>query len=226
MKLAPIVVLLAVAAAPSSAQTVGARPAPRIEVEAGGGLIGGTDLGRGDANLRASATARQPFRLFTADSRFERAPTVHLRAAVPLGLRFALEGGVTRGRPEIRTSLTADAESAAPRTSVEQVDQYVFDASLLWMLDALRLGDRLVPFVVGGGGYLRQLHEGRTLIEHGQIYHAGGGIKYWLLSRATGVVRSAGLRGDARVLVVRGGISFDDRPRPHAAVSGGLFVGF
>ena len=226
MKLAPIIVLLAVAVAPSSAQTVAAQPAPRIEVEAGGGFVGGAPLGTGDANLRANATARQPFRLFTADSRFERAPTVHVRAAVPLGRRFALEGGVTRGRPEIRTSLTADAEGAAPLTSIEQVDQYVFDASLVWMLDGLRLGDRLVPFVAGGGGYLRQLHEGRTVIEHGQAYHAGGGIKYWLLMRTTGVVRSAGLRGDARVQLVRGGISFEDRPRPHAAISGGLFVGF
>lgn len=198
----------------------------RVEVEVGGGLFGGAGLGTGDANLRANATARQPFRLFTADSRFERAPTVHVRAAVPLTSRFALEGGVTRSRPDIRTSLTADAEGAAPLTSIEQVDQYVFDASLVWMLDALRLGDRLIPFVTGGGGYLRQLHEGRTVIEHGQIYHAGGGVKYWLLTRTSGFVRSTGLRGDARVELVRGGISFEERPRPHAAVSGGLFVGF
>lgn len=226
MKLAPVVVLLLVAVAPSFAQTVGVQPVPRIEVDAGGGLVGGADLGTGDANLRANATARQPFRLFTADSRFERAPTVHVRAAVALSRRVALEGGVTRSRPDIRTSLTADAEGAAPLTSIEQVDQYVFDAGLVWMIDALRLGDRLVPFVAGGGGYLRQLHEGRTLIEHGQVYHAGGGVKYWLMRRATGVVRSAGLRGDARVLLVRGGISFDDRPRPHVAISGGVFVGF
>jgi hypothetical protein len=198
----------------------------RVEVEVGGGLLGGAGLGSGDANLRANATARQPFRLFTADSRFERAPTVHVRAAVPLTSRLVLEGGLTRSRPDIRTSLTADAEGAAPVTSIEQVDQYVFDASLVWMLNALRLGDRLVPFVVGGGGYVRQLHEGRTVIEHGQVYHAGGGVRYRLLNRGSGFVRSAGLRGDARVQLLRGGISFEERPRPHAAISGGVFVGF
>jgi hypothetical protein len=220
VRIALITVILLVTPPPGWAQT------SRVEVEIGGGLLGGAGLGTGDANLRANATARQPFRLFTADSRFERAPTVHVRAAVPLTSRFALEGGVTRSRPDIRTSLTADAEGAAPLTSIEQVDQYVFDASLVWMVDALRLGDRLVPLVTGGGGYLRQLHEGRTVIEHGQIYHAGGGVKYWLFTRTSGFVRSTGLRGDVRVELVRGGISFEERPRPHAAISGGVFVGF
>ncbi len=198
----------------------------RVELELGGGLFGGAGLGAGDADLRANEQARQPFRLFTADSRFVRAPAVHLRAAVPLGRHYGVEGGVTWGRPEIRTSLAADAEGAAALTSVERIDQYVFDASLVWMLEAFRLGERLIPFVSGGGGYLRQLHEGRTLVEHGQAYHAGGGVKYWLFTRTDGLVRSAGIRGDARVQLLRGGIAFEDRPRPHAAISGGLFVGF
>lgn len=218
--------MLLVAPVLCDAQTVTGRPLSRVEVDAGGGLFGGTGLGAGDANLRANAQAPQPFRLFTADSRFERAPSVHLRAAVALSRRFGVEGGVTLSRPEIRTSLTADAEGAASLTSIERVDQYTFDASLVLMLDALRLGSRLVPFVAGGAGYLRQLHEGHTVIEHGQVYHVGGGLKYWLFSRTNGFVRSTGLRGDARVQVLRGGISFDERPRPHAAISGSLFLGF
>jgi hypothetical protein len=202
------------------------RPLSRVEVDAGGGLFGGARLGAGDANLRANAQTPQPFRLFTADSRFERAPSVHLRAAVALGRRLAVEGSVSRSRPEIRTSLTADVEGAAPLASIERVDQYVFDVSLVLMLDARRLGPRLVPFVAGGAGYLRQLHEGHTLIEHGHVYHAGGGIKYWLFTRTSGFLRSAGLRGDARVQLLRGGIAFEDRARPHAAISGSVFVGF
>ena len=68
------------------------------------------------------------------------------------------------------------------------------------MLDELRMGPRLVPFAAAGGGYLRQLHEGQTLVEQGQVYHAGGGLKYWLLTRKVGAVRSAGLRTDARIV--------------------------
>jgi hypothetical protein len=200
--------------------------AARVEVEVGGGLFGGAGLGAGDANLRANAPARQPFRLFATESRFEGAPLVYVRAAVPLGRGLGVEAGVTLEHPEIRTSLTGDAEGAAGLTTVERIDQYVFDGGLVWRLDRLRLGGRLFPFVSGGAGYLRQLHEGRTLIEHGQVYHAGGGVKYWLLTRPNGFLRSAGIRGDVRVQLLRGGIAFEDRQRPHAAISGGVFVGF
>ena len=94
------------------------------------------------------------------------------------------------------------------------------------MLDELRIGPRLVPFVAVGGGYLRQLHEGQTLVEQGQVYSAGGGVKYWLMQRKAGTVRAAGLRGDARAYLLRSGFSFDDGARLHVAISGSVFVGF
>lgn len=219
MRVMPAVVVLVLAGVSASAQT-------RFEVDAGGGLFGGAALGGVDANLRANAQGREAFRLFTADSRFARARSLHVRAGVDLTRWFGVEGGLTRSRPEMRTSLTADAESAAPLTSVERIDQYVFDASVVMTLGAPGGGGRLRPFVAGGGGYLRQLHEGRTLIEHGQVYHAGGGVKYALFSRTAGFVRSTGLRGDARLQVLRGGISVRDRPRSHVAISGSVFVGF
>ena len=227
MKVRGLVFLCAsVAAAPVAAQVVDDRPVRRVEVDAGGGLIGGAALGARDATLRSNAQAREPFRLFTADSRFARARAVHVRTGFAFTRRFGVEGALSVSRPEIRTSITADAEGAASVTSVERVDQYLVDVSLLMMVDALRLGGRTIPFVAAGGGYLRQLHEGHTLIEEGQVYHAGGGLKHWLLTRPNGVVRSAGVRGDVRVELFRGGISFDDNPRPHVAVSGSLFVGF
>jgi opacity protein-like surface antigen len=220
-----VVATVLVTSAPSSAQTVQPTVA-RVELEVGGGLVSGAGLGATDADLRANAQTQRPFRLFTADSRFVRAPAVLVRAAVPLGRRFGLEGAVTWSRPEIRTSVDADAENAAPLTTAERIDQYIFDGSFVWVLDAFRLGDRVIPYVSGGGGYVRQLHEGRTLIEHGQAYHAGGGIKYWMFTRRGGPVRSAGFRADARLQLLRGGIAFQERPRPQTAISGSVFVGF
>lgn len=44
--------------------------------------------------------------------------------------------------------------------------------------------------------------------------------------RRNGFLRSTGIRGDVRMQLLRGGIAFEDRPRSHAAVSGGVFVGF
>jgi hypothetical protein len=227
MKGIPIrVAALLLASASAHAQTTVDPQAARVEVEVGGGLFGGARLGAGDANLRANAQARQPFRLFATESRLAGAPLVYVRAAVPLGRGLGIEGGVALEHPEVRTSLTADAEGAAGLTAVERIDQYAFDAGVVWRLDRLRIGGRLFPFVSGGAGYLRQLHEGRTLIEHGQVYHVGGGVKYWLLTRPNGFLRSAGLKGDVRMQLLRGGIAFEDRARPHAAMSGGVFVGF
>jgi hypothetical protein len=212
-------------AGPLYAQTADDRPIRRVEVEFGGGLLGGAGLGVQDANLRANDTAARPYPLFTADSRFGSAPSVHARVGVALSRRLGVEGGVMLSHPEIRTSVSGDAEGAPQLTIVERIDQYVIDAGFVIMIDELRAGP-LVPFVAAGAGYLRQLHEGLTVIEHGVVYHAGGGVKHWLLARDRGFVRAAGLRADARLVLPAGGISFDDSPRPRGAISGSLFLSF
>ena len=137
--------------------------------------------------------------------------------------------GVARSRcafTSLRTRVTSDAEGAAALTVEERLDQYFFDASVVLLLDALRFGGATVPFVSGGAGYLRQLHEGRTLVESGQVYHGGGGIRHWLRMRDRGFVRGLGLRVDGRLYVLAGGARIEDRPRAHGAISGGVFVTF
>ena len=130
------------------------------------------------------------------------------------------------GHPEVRTSLSSDAESAPALTVVERIDQYFFEASVIVMFEEWRVGADTVPFAVAGGGYLRQLHEGLTVIEQGHLYHAGGGVKHWFVARSAGAIRTAGLRADGRIYFLARGLSFDAGPRPHAAISGSVFVGF
>lgn len=214
--------LFAASVLPAAAQS-GRSP---VEVNVGGGLLGGADLGSDDAELRNNEPGRSPFRLFSAASRIASRRTLHARVLVPLSARVAVEGGLTVSRPDLVTSVSTDAESAAPIDVTERIDQYVIDAGLLVRLTDLRIGASLTPFIAAGAGYLRQLHEGQTVIEHGQAYYAGGGLTYPLLERARGFVRAAGLRADARVYLMRGGVAFDDRPRPHAAISGGVCIGF
>jgi hypothetical protein len=211
---------------PTYAQTVDERRVRRVEVDAGGGRLGGAGLGSTDANLRAGDPARRPFRLFSTGSRFASAPTFHVRAGFAFNRRIGVEGGLMLSRPDIRTSISADVEDAPPITIAERVDQYGIDATLVVMISELRLGGRTVPFVAAGAGYLRQLHEGLTVVEQGHAYHAGGGVKHWLLARDQGVISAAGLRADARVYLMSGGIAFEDRPRPHVAISGSVFVTF
>jgi hypothetical protein len=211
---------------PASAQTAGPPTAGQIEVDAGGGWLGGARVGSGDANLRAATAAPTPFRLFSVDSRVAAAPTFHVKAGYAFTRRFGVEGGLTFGHPELRASITNDAEAAPPITIAERIDQYSVDASLIVMIRELAPGGRTLPYVSGGAGYLRQLHEGRTVVEEGQVVHAGGGVKHWLVARDRGFINGAGLRVDARLYLMSGGVTFEDGPRPHGAISGSVFVAF
>ena len=208
------------------AQGAAEPPFRRIDIHVGGGIVSASTLGSTDANLRANSTARQPYRLFSTESRFPSAATFHAHAGFAFNRRVGIEGGLTFSRPHLRTRVTADVEQAPELTAVEGIDQYVFDASLVVAIDRLRRGVRTVPFIAAGGGYLRQLHEGLTVIEHGQVYHAGGGVKHWLMARDRGFVNAVGLRADARVHLIVGGIALEDRPRSQVAISGSAFLSF
>jgi hypothetical protein len=211
------------AAVPGAASAQNEVLVGHIELSGGVGVIGGATLGERDAEQR-TPTPNQPFRLFATSSRMAQAPVFDVRVGVALSPRYAVEGHVGYGRPELQTELSSDAENAPPITAVERVDQYIIDGGVLVHFGSG--ASALRPFVTAGGGYLRQLHEGRVVVETGQVFYAGGGIKYGLTSRRDGLVRAVGLRGDARLNVLSGGIKVDDDVRRHVAVSGGLFVVF
>lgn len=224
-RMAAVAVALGALPAWAAAQTADERPVRRLEVAVGFGLFGGARLGEGDASLRANALSPQPFRLFSTESNFERASVIETRLGTALTRRLEIEGRMSLSRPELRSSISADVENAPGLTVVERVDQYVIDAALLVVLDELRVAG-VVPFASAGAGYLRQLHEGLTVIESGRVYHVGGGLKHWFVVRETGFARAAGVRVDARLYLLDGGIALDDRPRPQGAISGSLFVTF
>ena len=183
-------------------------------------------MGSNVANLRANDRTRQAFPLFTAESRLERAPGLLVRAGVALTQRIGVEAGLTITQPTLHASVTADVEGAPSLSIEEQFDQYFIDGSVVIAIPELGIGDRLVPFASAGAGYLRQLHEGQTLVDEGQVYHFGGGVKYWLWTRPAGIVRAMGLRGDVRGYVMRRGFSLEDGARSHPAIAGSVFVVF
>jgi hypothetical protein len=221
-----LAVVAVLAAAPAAAQTLDTARIGRVEVDAGGGWLGGAQLGSVDANLRAATAAPTSFRLFSVDSQFAAAPTIHVKAGYSLSRRFVAEAGLTFSHPELRASVSNDAEAAPPITVAERIDQYGIDAGVIVMIRELAIGRRTLPFASAGAGYLRQLHEGQTLVEQGHFFYAGGGVKHWLLARQRGFLNGAGLRLDARLYVMSGGIEFEDRPRPHGAISGSVFLAF
>ena len=193
----------------------------RLDVTIGGGLLTGSDLGHGDANLRAPGD--QAFRLFATSSRVDRSAFLEARIGFALTPRFTVEGRATTARPQLRTDVTNDVEGAPPVTVSEQLSQYVFDGGVLVNLAH---HSRLQPFASVGVGYVRQLHEGLTLIEDGAAYRVGGGIKSPLSMRDSGFIRGTGVRVDAGIEMFSGGAKVADGPRPHAAISGSFFLTF
>lgn len=196
----------------------------QVTVSAGGGWAGGHPVGSSAATLRTNApgAAPPPFTLFAVETRMAPAPVGEARVGVAVTRRLTLEGGVAFARRRLAFAISGDPEAQAQSYPGESVQHYQFDAGVAWQLP-MRRTPRLAPFVTGGGGYLRQLHQDRTLVKSGQVYYAGGGARYWLRGGPDSP-RAAGVRGDLRLNVKRRGIEFADRTRMYPTVSLHLFV--
>jgi hypothetical protein len=109
-------------------------------------------------------------------------------------------------------------------TATERMRQFTVEGAVLFARDRWRVG-RLRPFLTGGAGYLRQLHEGDALAANGQLYGFGGGVKVPLLSRdrRASVI---GLRADARAVIRTRGVAVDGASHVSPAVSVSAYVGF
>ena len=214
----------ALVCAASAAHAQADPPMHRLQLAAGVGFLGGASLGVADANLRSSV-ANDPYRVFTTSSRFGSALALDLRAAVDLTRRFGLEAHALYGHPELQTEVTGDVENAPPVTAVERIDHYLIDGGILIKLDELRVRG-WQPFVAAGAGYLRQLHEGLTLTEDGQVFYVGGGVRTTIVTRTKGFVRGLGVRGDVRFNILSGGITVEDKARQQLSASASFFVVF
>ena len=186
-----------------------ARPTPHAgSWEFSGGLLwqGGFDLGSADAKLtRNSTTGTGPFDLFSSDTTLGSGLGVQGRIAGYLSKTVAIEGGLRLTRPVLTIKLSGDFESAPDQAAEETLTQYVIDGSVLWHFASFHRG-RAVPFVAGGAGYIRDLHEGNELIETGTEYHGLVGLKWWFSSRP----HRLGIRGDAGFSIRDGGFEFQD----------------
>ena len=211
--------------APAFAQALPATRAGGIEVSFGGGVLGGSAAIARDASLRANTSLGNASPLFTTSTRFAPAPLIEARMGMPVAHRYIIEAYVAVTRPLLETSLESDTEGAPSLTAVERVEQFVVGAGLVVGLDQWRVGS-WVPVAEVGAGYLRQLHEGRTLVEEGQVYYVGGGVRRSLLSRARGVVRAIGVRADARYSLLSGGVTVTDGLQSRVSVTAGVFVIF
>jgi len=186
---------------------------------------GGYDVGDATARLRGNGpgSSAPAFTLFTADSRISSATAPEFRVGLAVTPRIAFDGGVSFAQPRVAIAIAGDAEAPAQELIGEKLEQYQVDARVTWQLP-IAMGRRLAPFASIGGGYLRQLHEDRGLAETGQIYYAGGGVKYWMKG-GNGASKAVGIGADARVTLRKDGIDFENKTRPYPSVLLMLFVG-
>lgn len=209
------------------AQTSGPALRPsRVTVAVGATWAGGYAIGDRAVTLRPNTTSgTPPFTLFDAAASFERATGVETRIGVTLTPALAVEIGGAYARPQIALVISGDAESGPQTLAGDAISQYVIDLSLVWQLPRIHIGSRGRPYLAAGGGYLRQLYAEGTRAETGQLYHLGGGVRYWLRG-GDGTGRDLGLRAEVRANTRRGGIEFNGKSRNYPVATLSVFTGF
>ena len=220
-----MLLLVAGFATPVMAQAgPGAGPGPgRWELSGGGVLVAGYGLGESVAELTPNSGSAPSFDQFTTDNRVRQAFGVQARIGFIVTPALVVEGGFRFTRPVYQVRVSGDAEGAPDTTVEEKLSQYVFDGSVVWHVTrAAFAGQRAVPFLFGGAGYLRELHEEDALVEEGLEYHAGGGIKWWFGQGRRGL----GVRGEVGISIRDGGFDFKDSLRVVPIVAGSLIYTF
>jgi hypothetical protein len=222
---APMVFVLVAIAGPATAQDTGPALAPhRFVLSAGATASGGYPVGDRTADLRRNATGSPaPVPLFRTESAFDWAPGFDARVDFAITRSLAVEVGATYATPRLGVTVLDDDESDPSVQLSEEVSQYSVDVSGLWHLPWPSLG-RARPYVIGGGGYLRQLHQDRLVAETGQQIHAGAGLWLWF-SGASASPRSTGVRAEVRLVRRFGGIEFEDASRNYPTVAVLGFLG-
>ena len=188
-----------------------------MEVSGGGVLAAGKDLPDVAATLtRNPGTGSGPLELFQSDATLTSAIGGQARAGVYLSPAIVVEGGFQYARPKVEVRLSGDFEDAATTTASETVSSYLFTGSMLYHFGRAQSGFR--PFIAGGGGHIRDVHEGSNVVDTGYEFHAGGGFKWWL---SKGRSSRFGIRGDIVASVREGGVATEEgrRVAPTASIS-------
>lgn len=213
--------------APSSQRRPPVAPAPgqgRVEVGVGVRWTGDEPFDCVSATETALSNSR--YTLFHSDTALQAAFGVDGRIGVRLGQPLQLEGTFSFARPSLSTRITGDVEGAGDVTIADTITQYTAEGGITLQLARWRIG-RLAPFASGGVGYLRQLYDGRQLVETGETYYVGGGVRLPLtMARRRGLVRASGVRVDVRALRTTRGVALDEGTHTVPSLSASLFVRF
>jgi hypothetical protein len=145
--------------------------------------------------------------VFRSQSTLDAAVGGQARLGVVLTPVIVAEVGISRTGRNLVTTISGDVGNASG-VPLERMQQYVFEVGVRYQI-APSSSMRWHPFVTAGVGYLRDLHEGSTLVDAGRLYYAGGGVRYVLRETPSASIKSLGIRGDVRVRSTSGGAVLD-----------------
>jgi hypothetical protein len=224
LAIAAILTVMHVTAA-GAQQAVRAVPG-RLELDAGIVWTGAQALGTRDATLTTGTGST--LHLFSSTSDLLAATGFEGRVAVKVARTLDAYASMSYAKPELTTRVTSDIENSTGATVSESVRQYLVGGGIVWYVAPRRVSSRIRPFIGAGAAYLRQLHEGATLVETGQSYDVGGGVKVLFAARTRPrqLVKATGVRLEARAIVRTKGITFDGRRSIAPAAAASFFVRF
>jgi opacity protein-like surface antigen len=216
---------LAVLTLAGPAASVSAQPADnwRIEVAGGGrfiGPIGFAGVAANESTLGGGSRA-----LFDSRTTLDRSLGEIATIGVRLSRMLRAEGTFGFNRTTLSTRITSDAEGVSDVTITAPVTQLLIEGGVLAQPAPWRMG-RASPFITAGLGYVRQLNDGRTLVETGQSMYVGAGLYYVRASSRPRRLKATGLRADVRAQIMRDGVAPDSDAHPALAVAATAFVRF
>lgn len=180
----------------------------RVTLSLGGRWSGSTPVDSRDATLTRPDDGR--FSLFSTTSEEGRAGAIEGRFGVRVTDALHFEASVSYGHFDLRSRVTADAEETLDLTVSETITQLTVETGFVEHLPSVALGQRIVPFFSLGGGFARQLHEGRTLVETAGFGYLGGGIALLAFTRPGTGLKAVVVRLDVRGRLRSGGVALDD----------------
>src|SRR5262249_6890167 len=159
------------------------------------------------ATLTTASTDR--FRLFSTSNELQRAVGFDFRVGGRIARRLQAEVAASYTTPALSSSISNDAENAAPAVATDSLRQATIEGGVVFDLVQRPGGASL--FAAGGAGYVRELHEGETLAQSGRLVYVGGGARVPFGGRRAPSAREFGLRLDARAVVRSGEVMLDRR---------------
>jgi hypothetical protein len=205
------------------AQAGGAGPG-RFEASIGALWMGRQVLGSADA--AETTPSAGTVNLFSTSSELATATGLDGRFAFRLLPSLEVDVQGSYGSPDLKVAVSRDSEGAANVTAMETVQQFTIGGGVVWYPASHLIGNRLAPFVGGGIGQLRQMHQDRIRLETGRYVLIGGGVKYFFFSRPAGFFNAFGARVDVHALIRSDGVAFDDDGHASPAVGVSGFVRF